>query len=213
MVIKTASCLADIHQGMEEQDGQVHVLNFFAPWADACKQMNEIISVYSETKPEIIFWNIDAEKVADATMNYMVEAVPTLVFIRDKKELSRVNGSHPDEFISTIESIGSSTEEKEEMLNKRMLSLINKGPIMVFIKGTPSSPRCGFTRQLVSILSEQGVQYDYFDILQDEEIRQSLKKFSDWPTYPQIYIKGDFVGGLDIFKEMVTSGQFREMTN
>lgn len=85
-------------------------------------------------------------------------------------------------------------------------ALINRAPLMVFMKGCPTEPRCGFSRTLVGILDESGVKYDTFDILSDEAVRQGLKKFSNWPTYPQVYVKGELIGGLDIIKELQESG-------
>jgi Grx4 family monothiol glutaredoxin len=72
---------------------------------------------------------------------------------------------------------------------------------MLFMKGTPSAPQCGFSRQTVSLLREKGVKYGFFNILADDEVRQGLKAFSDWPTFPQLYVEGELVGGLDIVKE------------
>lgn len=68
------------------------------------------------------------------------------------------------------------------------------------MKGSPNAPRCGFSRTLVGILSELNAKYETFDILEDEEVRQGLKTFSNWPTYPQVYVNGEFIGGLDIIK-------------
>lgn len=87
-------------------------------------------------------------------------------------------------------------------LTKRLDKLINEAPVMVFMKGTPESPCCGFSRTLVEILRKAGITYKSFNILADEEVRQGLKKHSNWPTYPQVYVKGSLVGGLDIIKEL-----------
>lgn len=82
---------------------------------------------------------------------------------------------------------------------------------MVFIKGTPAQPRCGFTAKLLAILDEMDVEYGYFDILRDEQVRQGLKELSKWPTYPQVYVKGELVGGLDIIEELKESGQLESI--
>ena len=82
---------------------------------------------------------------------------------------------------------------------------------MLFMKGIPSSPKCGFSRQIVDILDSYSVSYDAFNILEDDEVRQGLKVYSDWPTYPQLYVEGDLVGGLDIVEEMVESGDLEEL--
>lgn len=77
---------------------------------------------------------------------------------------------------------------------------------MAFIKGTPETPRCGFSKTLIGIFNETGVKYGYYDILGDDEVRQGLKTYSDWPTYPQVYVKGELIGGLDIIKELQEGG-------
>merc|ERR1712232_1142702 len=97
-------------------------------------------------------------------------------------------------------------EQKEapviESLEERIKKLVNRSRIMLFMKGIPSKPRCGFSRQIVEILEEENVPYDSFSILEDEEVRQGLKKMYDWPTYPQLYVDGELVGGLDVVKEL-----------
>jgi Grx4 family monothiol glutaredoxin len=88
--------------------------------------------------------------------------------------------------------------EKEEDLDTRLGTLVKAAPVMLFMKGTPSAPQCGFSRQTVAILREKGVRYGFFNILADDEVRQGLKAFSDWPTFPQVYVGGELIGGLDI---------------
>jgi Grx4 family monothiol glutaredoxin len=91
-----------------------------------------------------------------------------------------------------------SAEETKEALFARLEELVKAAPVMLFMKGTPSSPQCGFSRQLVGILRENGVKYGFFNILADEDVRQGLKEFADWPTFPQLWVQGELVGGLDI---------------
>ena len=97
-----------------------------------------------------------------------------------------------------------------DSLNSRLEKLINREPVMLFMKGAPAAEKCGFSRQIVALLQENGVQFGSFDILADEEVRQGLKTFSNWPTYPQLYAKGKLVGGLDIVKELVENGELKE---
>ena len=92
----------------------------------------------------------------------------------------------------------SSTQGQTEELDQRIAELVKAAPVMLFMKGTPSTPQCGFSRTLVSILREKGVRYGFFNILADEDVRQGLKRWADWPTYPQLWCGGDLVGGLDI---------------
>eukprot|EP00539_Tryblionella_compressa_P008267 CAMPEP_0178775500 /NCGR_PEP_ID=MMETSP0744-20121128/24228_1 /TAXON_ID=913974 /ORGANISM="Nitzschia punctata, Strain CCMP561" /LENGTH=362 /DNA_ID=CAMNT_0020432487 /DNA_START=65 /DNA_END=1153 /DNA_ORIENTATION=+ len=98
----------------------------------------------------------------------------------------------------------------KESLESRLGKLVKRNKVMLFMKGLPSAPRCGFSRQIVEILDKSGVPYDAFNILEDEEVRQGLKTFSDWPTYPQLYVNGELVGGLDIVKELQESGDLED---
>jgi Grx4 family monothiol glutaredoxin len=91
--------------------------------------------------------------------------------------------------------------DEPQDINERLKDLVRAAPVMLFMKGTPSAPQCGFSRQTVALLREKGVKYGFFNILADDEVRQGLKSFSDWPTFPQLYVEGDLVGGLDIVKE------------
>jgi len=103
-------------------------------------------------------------------------------------------------------------EEEEADLNTRLSSLINSAPIMLFMKGTPDAPRCGFSNRMVELLTSHTLSFSSFDILEDDEVRQGLKEFSEWPTYPQLYIKGELMGGLDIVKEMSENGDLDKET-
>lgn len=96
---------------------------------------------------------------------------------------------------------GATTEQSKEALFARLEELVKAAPVMLFMKGSPSSPQCGFSRQLVGILRERSVKYGFFNILADEDVRQGLKEYAEWPTFPQLWVKGELVGGLDIVKE------------
>lgn len=89
-------------------------------------------------------------------------------------------------------------KQNEEDLHERLSKLVKAAPVMLFMKGTPSAPQCGFSRQLVALLRENSVKYGFFNILADDEVRQGLKEFADWPTFPQLWVDGELIGGLDI---------------
>mmetsp|Transcript_13775 Transcript_13775/g.21393 ORF Transcript_13775/g.21393 Transcript_13775/m.21393 type:complete len:288 (-) Transcript_13775:122-985(-) len=95
-------------------------------------------------------------------------------------------------------------------LDDKLKELINSSPVMLFMKGHPDSPRCGFSKQMIALLKKNEIQFGHFDILSDEEVRQGLKVYSNWPTYPQIYCKGSLVGGLDVLKELEEEGELKE---
>ncbi len=92
----------------------------------------------------------------------------------------------------------------------RIESLIASSPIYVFMKGTKLMPQCGFSNNVVQILHSLGVTFETFDVLSDPEIRQGIKEFSSWPTIPQVYLKGEFMGGSDILIEMYNQGELKE---
>ena len=92
----------------------------------------------------------------------------------------------------------------------RIETLINSSPIMVFRKGTKLMPQCCFTNNVVQILNALGMSFETFDVLSDMEIREGIKDFSNWPTIPQVYVKGEFMGGSDILIEMYNSGELLE---
>ncbi|KAJ5698776.1 Monothiol glutaredoxin-4 [Penicillium macrosclerotiorum] len=94
-------------------------------------------------------------------------------------------------------------EQSKEALWARLDELTKAASVMLFMKGTPSSPQCGFSRQLVGILRERSVKYGFFNILADEDVRQGLKEYAEWPTFPQLWVEGELVGGLDIVREEI----------
>ncbi|KAH0833384.1 thioredoxin-like protein [Lanmaoa asiatica] len=102
-------------------------------------------------------------------------------------------------------------EESGEELEARMRHIMQKSPVVLFMKGDPDNPRCGFSKKAVNLLREQKVAFTHFDILADEAVRQGLKKFNDWPTYPQFIVNGEFVGGLDVVSEMADNGEFADV--
>ena len=93
---------------------------------------------------------------------------------------------------------------------QRIEQLIGSSPVFVFMKGNKLMPQCGFSNNVVQILNALAVPFETFDVLSDPEVRQGIKEFSDWPTIPQVYVKGEFIGGSDILIEMYNSGELRE---
>ena len=96
-------------------------------------------------------------------------------------------------------------------LQKKLDDLINQYKVMLFMKGSPDMPMCGFSAQIVEILIDQGIYFESFDIYSDEEVRQGLKEHKDWPTYPQLYINWELIWGLDIIQEMLEAGELEDL--
>ena len=97
--------------------------------------------------------------------------------------------------------------------NERIKSEINSQDVVLFMKGSPMFPQCGFSAATVQALSMSGVKFGSVDVLQDMEIREGIKEYSSWPTIPQLYVKGEFLGGCDIIREMYESGELIEYLN
>ena len=96
-------------------------------------------------------------------------------------------------------------------VQEKIDSLVKANQVVLFMKGTVLFPQCGFSSRAVAILDRLGVPYETVDVLQDQDVRQGIKQYSDWPTVPQLYVKGEFVGGSDIMMEMFESGELQQL--
>ena len=96
-------------------------------------------------------------------------------------------------------------------INEQIKNLINENDICLFMKGTPDVPQCGFSLAVANMLKHLNVKFKGINVLENDEMRQGIKQYSDWPTIPQLYIKGEFLGGSDIVKEMFEKGELKEL--
>jgi len=99
----------------------------------------------------------------------------------------------------------------DETIKNKIEELIKSKKVFLFMKGTPMDPQCGFSKQVSGILQNMNVDFDSCNVLEDEEIRQGIKEFSNWPTIPQLYVDGKFVGGCDIVEQMQGSGELKKL--
>ena len=98
-------------------------------------------------------------------------------------------------------------------IDKKIDEMIESDDVVLFMKGTPDFPQCGFSANVVGILNHLGIDFKSYNVLEDMELREGIKKYSEWPTIPQIYIKKEFIGGFDILKELLENGEIREFLN
>ncbi|KAF1806946.1 thioredoxin-like protein [Mucor lusitanicus] len=194
----------------------INVLNFWAAWAEPCKQMNEVFTELADRFPSLTYIQIEAEEFPTISQSMSVGSVPSFLIIKENQVLDSVEGAKAAELSNMVAKYSHAQGSNQHTVSNnelefRLRDLIQTDHVMVFMKGNPSKPRCGFSRQVVELLAELQVKYSSFDILTDDQVRQGLKTFSDWPTYPQIYVKGELVGGLDLLKEMIASGEFQDM--
>ncbi|XP_054839797.1 glutaredoxin-3 isoform X2 [Eublepharis macularius] len=176
--------------------------------------MNSVMVELAKEHPRVTFVKLEAEAVPDVSEKYEITSVPTFLFFKNSQTIDRLDGAHAPELTKKVQRhansasvpAGSNDGVKED-LNVRLKKLISAAPCMLFMKGTPQEPRCGFSRQIVEILNKHNIAFSSFDIFSDEEVRQGLKVYSSWPTYPQLYVAGELIGGLDIVKELEASGE------
>ncbi|KAH8415004.1 hypothetical protein KR215_004814 [Drosophila sulfurigaster] len=187
------------------------VVLFGAAWAEQCAQVNDVLKELANILGDKLqFVTLDAEKFPDISIRHQIEAVPTVIFFSKGSAVDRVDGVDIAAISSKSKKLAenaSSAAATGQTLEDRLKSLINKAPLMIFMKGDRNAPRCGFSKQLIAIVNDTKLPYETFDILSDEEVRQGLKTYSDWPTYPQVYVKGELIGGLDIIKELLANNE------
>lgn len=212
------------------------VLLFRASWHEACLPLEAVLFALAATAPTVFFGKIDAEEHSDLSQQFRVAMVPTIILLHGGPDVDHIMERMEGEFdasqvtiavqrlLSTskgealssvqgdniVPSARSSPQDPQKELAVRLDTLIKRDSVMLFMKGEPSAPKCGFSRQAVELLQEHGVPFGSFNILSDESVRQGLKKQSNWPTYPQIYVNGALIGGLDILKETAEEGSLKE---
>lgn len=201
---------------------QQHVLLFFwAAWSEACRDMEPVLeAIEVEYGSALKVVGVEAEKATDVSLRYAVQAVPLCILVWQEKEVERVQGMDPIELQDKLASrlgaspIAEQGRPQKMSLDERLEMLVNQSPVMLFMKGSPDAPRCGFSQKAVQALRDAGcTTFGHFDILEDQEVRQGLKEKSQWPTYPQLYVKGELVGGCDIILEMSKDGSLAEEIN
>ncbi|XP_014485130.1 PREDICTED: glutaredoxin-3 [Dinoponera quadriceps] len=199
---------------------ELTVVHFYAPWAAQCSQIDDVLEEMCKLEEYrgVQFGRVEAENVPMVSHKFGIAVVPTVLLLRNSCIVDRVDGVNTIELTGKVkhhlynkDPLSDHVIKFKEPLEERLKKLTNQAPCMLFMKGNPAQPRCGFSRTIVSILDGYKADYKTFDILQDNEVREGLKKLSNWPTYPQLYINGDLIGGLDIVKEMSESGELECM--
>lgn len=190
--------------------GRVAVAYFRADWCEPCKHLDAVFEQLAADHSDVAFVRVEAEELMAVSERFGIDALPAFVALRNGAETSRLNGASAPMLVKLVSGLAAGVAAARAAppqaaplaLNERLQQLVLSSPNMLFMKGSPDAPRCGFSRQIVELLRAEGVQFGHFDILSDEEVRQGLKAFSNWPTYPQLYSGGKLVGGLDIVREL-----------
>lgn len=189
-------------------------------------QQLDVVDSFSKDFPDVGFAAASAR--GDIAHFSGVTAAPVTVFYEDGYPIGQQQGADPAlsfEALLTWRNCGAEEVSKflrnqQPSANERAVlqtlekgclkGLVSRRPLMVFMKGNPTQPVCRFSKQLMQLFSDYHIQhFGFVDILQDNHLRETLKLFSDWPTYPQVYSEGEFVGGVDILRDLAESGQLR----
>ena len=212
-------------------------IHFWAGWCEPCALLDQVLEQLAHDAPSVTCARVEAEEVSDVSELVGVSVVPLLVFYSGGKEVNRVEGADPAALTTTFMSLAnaptavgnghgavangtpasasapaSAEPPTTSASSQRIESLVKQRPIMLFMKGSPGAPRCGFSRRVVEALENalggtlHPSTFGYFDILTDDGVREGLKQYSQWPTYPQLYVNGELVGGCDIVLEMAETG-------
>lgn len=204
------------------------VVHFWASWYEPCQALDAALAQLERECTDLGVVRVEAEVVPDVSEAMEVAAVPLcLLYSQGEKRVglegadvaalsaavlelvqsgAKTNGA---EEVTRDAGVDSSTTQRDT-LRARLQALVRQAPIMLFMKGSPAEPRCGFSRRVVEALNAAGVKFGHFDILGDDDVRQGLKELSNWPTFPQLYAAGELVGGCDIVLELAASGQLQE---
>lgn len=150
---------------------------------------------------------------------FKVDSVPTVVFLQSGKEVARIEGADVPRVVQAVERLASSykapavaasSDADGSTLQNRLKRLVQAHRIMVFLRGSPDAPGCQSSRQIVEYLKEVNAEFDYFDILLDEEVHQGLQALSDCKLFPQLYVGGEFVGSIDVVKALFEDRKLKE---
>ena len=156
----------------------------------------------------------DADATSAATALHAVDAVPAVLFFKGGSLAARVDGADAPRVADTATAVlgapaaAAATATADDpsslspALRARLDALVAASPVVLFMKGAPGAPRCGFSRKVVEKLNTASIPFTHVDILADADVRAGMKAYSDWPTFPQLYARGELVGGCDIVCEM-----------
>ena len=205
------------------------VLNFCATWAEPCELCNTVFAELAAEHTQLSFVQLDADTFPELCEKFNLESVPAFLFLTGGTLIDAVHGADVPTLVNKVkqQNLSASIAKGDGLdvsdataaaaapaapppLDDRLRALTHKAPVMLFMKGTPDAPRCGFSRTAIELLRDAKISFETFDILSDEEVRQGLKKFSNWPTYPQLYGDGKLIGGLDIMKELNEEGELAD---
>eukprot|EP00428_Durinskia_dybowskii_P066832 CAMPEP_0170387538 /NCGR_PEP_ID=MMETSP0117_2-20130122/17611_1 /TAXON_ID=400756 /ORGANISM="Durinskia baltica, Strain CSIRO CS-38" /LENGTH=391 /DNA_ID=CAMNT_0010643413 /DNA_START=56 /DNA_END=1227 /DNA_ORIENTATION=- len=223
MTVTEVSSELDL-QALCASHGGLTVVLLWAPWHEPSVHLTKVLEVMAAEQRSVRFGRANTDVCPALSTSLGANQVPFVAFFDPRgKKIDSLAGADPPKLVQKVKALSSRTFDSvvcggaaagggcaakggEQDLNSKLRSLINASPVMLFMKGSKVEPFCGFSKKAVALLNKHEAEYATFDILQDDEVRQGLKEYSNWKTYPQLYINGKLVGGLDIMQEMDEDG-------
>ena len=213
MSIRDASNVGDLK-------GERILLFFTAGWSEPSQHIANVLQQLASDLPSITVYKVEAEDADDLTEKFNVTSVPSCIFISgDLSIVDRLEGADVPTLTQKAQAFASGTKSVSSPalassppdINGRIKFLLSTYPVILFMKGSPDAPKCGFSGRTVEQLTKLDVPFHTVDILLDQPLRDGLKIYSDWPTYPQLYVGAELVGGCDIVQEMCGNGELRDL--
>lgn len=214
-------------QALYKGHGGIVVVLLWAPWHPASVNLTKVLEALAAKHKTARFGKVNTDVCPAIASALGADQVPFVAFLDGRgRSVDKLAGADPPKLVQKVEALASrsfdvaAAPSREptsaaaggaEDLNARLKTLVNFDRVMLFMKGNKDEPFCKFSKQAVEILSKLDVEYSTFDILQDEEVRQGLKDYSNWKTYPQLYIDGELFGGVDIMKEGAEDGSLAKV--
>lgn len=219
---------ADLDKLCSGHSGLTTVL-LWAPWHPPSVHLTKVLEAIAADNKNVRFGKVNTDVCPTIATAMGADQVPFAAFLDPRgKKLDSLAGADPPKLVAKVKALAARPlntgtagsagsgggaaggEEKPDDPTSRLKEIVNYSPVMLFMKGSKAEPFCGFSKTAVAMLNAHNVDYSTFDILKDEEVRQGLKEYANWKTYPQLYIKGELLGGLDIMKEMEAEGSLLE---
>lgn len=198
---------------MTGQGWEPAIIGFGATWSEPCVHVKELLETLASGAVENshkfpVFGFCDIDQGTSLVKAWGIDSIPSVVFLRDGDIVQVLQGADPPTITRACRDF---IQDCHLSLDERLEKLVHQQPIMLFMKGTPDKPFCKFSKRMVEILQREGITFGYFNILADFQVRQGLKQYSHWPTYPQLYVHGELIGGLDIVEEIYRSGKWKDV--
>jgi len=205
MSITTAKALKE---AQTETKHTGFVLSFVSNSDDEITPMvTELVTELQDQFVDLKFITINTDDNGELVTVFNVKSSPTFITVLDEKTIEHIQGLEAPDIYTAVENL-----QTRAQLYQKINTLINQDKWVLFMKGTRETPRCGFSRKMCDLLARVGVdKYTTFNILEDSDVREGLKVYSSWPTFPQLYNNGELLGGLDVITAMADDGELEEL--